>query len=334
MNEYEVVNKTFVKSHNKTSKIIDRYFYSLIAFIILTIISYFVFKKTNLVLPLLKQLSLSFLIASILDYFVNIIFKRYSFIDIYKKDSIHIISLIIGLIATNVKISILTLAILVTIIIKKIYKDIDLSASLYGILLIILYKYFNHDLVTPLTTFKEMSFTGTYEEIIKNNGGFISYLIGTNYLSPLISILCFIYLFHKKSIKYSLVFTYILTFSTIMLLYGLFNKMNIWFLFFELTTGNILFLTVYTLIDYKVTPTINEGQIIYGTILGIISSIIRFIIPELAIVVPFIIGPIILTKPIEKLSPKLKYNKRFYNISLLLCTLLTIATVVVLIIMK
>ena len=59
---------------------------------------------------------------------------------------------------------------------------------------------------------------------------------------PLVSILSFIYLFLKKSIKYNIVFSYILTFIFIMLPFGLLNNMNIWYLFFQITTGNILFL--------------------------------------------------------------------------------------------
>ena len=332
--EYNVVAKTFVKSHNKTSKIINRYFYSLVAFIVLTILSYLIFDKTSLIIPLLKSIALSFLIASILSYFINLVFKDTNFLNIYKKDNIHIISLIISLFAIDTKVSVLTLAILITLIIKKTFKRINLSSVLYIILFIILYKYFNHELITPLISFMEMGYYGTYEEVIKNSGGIASYLIGINYLSPILAIFCFIYLFHKKSIKYSIVFSYILTFSLIMLFFGFFKEMNIWLLFFELTTGNILFLTIYTLTDYMVTPTINEGQVIYGIILGIISAILRFIVPELAIIIPFIIGPILLTKPIERMSAKLKYNKKLYRNSLLLSCLFIIITTAILIVLR
>ena len=78
--------------------------------------------------------------------------------------------------------------------------------------------------------------------------------------------------------------------------------MNIWYVFFQLTTGNILFLTVFLLPDYPSTPTTGEGQIIYGILLGIITSILRFIIPELSVVLTLILGPLLLTKIINKIS--------------------------------
>ena len=81
-----------------------------------------------------------------------------------------------------------------------------------------------------------------------------------------------------------------------MLTIGLLNNMNIWYLFFQLTTGNLLFLSVFILPDYRTTPTTGEGQIIYGIILGLITSILRFIIPELSVVITLILGPILLTK--------------------------------------
>ena len=99
-----------------------------------------------------------------------------------------------------------------------------------------------------------------------------------------------------------------------MFIYGLFNGMNIWFVFFQIITGNILFLSVFTLTDYKMIPVTQEGQSIYGLILSGITILLRFIIPELSIIIPLIIGPIILTKFIDKLSYKLKYNRKFYHL--------------------
>ena len=334
MKEYAVVAKTFVKSRNKTSKIYSRYFYSLVAFILFSVVFLLLLKQKALILPLLKSVSLSLIIASALAYFINIVFKNTNFIDIYRKDNVHIIALIIGLFGIDIKLSILTLAILISLVIKKIYKGIDLSASLYGILLILLYKYYNSDLVTPLISFKAANYFGTYQEVIKKSGGIISYLIGIDYLSPCLSIIAFIYLFHKKSVKYGIVLPYVGVFSLIMFMYGLFNNMNIWFLFFELTTGSILFLTLYTLTDYKVTPTILEGQIIYGIIAAIISAILRFIIPELSIVVTFIVCPLILTRIIERISPKLKYNPKFYHLMIFISMLLVVMTTVGLIFLK
>ena len=145
-----------------------------------------------------------------------------------------------------------------------------------------------------------------------------------------LSMISFIYLFHKKSIKYNIYISYLLTFSFIMLIHGILNDMSLWFIFFELTSGNILFLSVYALTDYQITPTLAESQILYGIILGIISSILRFIIPELSVIIPLILGPILLTKLLDNLSPKLKYHKKTYNLLFITSIILIIITISIL----
>ena len=323
MKEYKVVNKTYVKSSNSIHKIYTNYTISLILFIALTIVSYIIFNHQDLILPLLKSIVISLLIASIAGYIINIINKETKFIKIYTQDNIHLIAIILGLLGINTNIIVLSISILITLIIKKIIKNIELSSILYGALILVLYKYFNNELITPLTELKTLSFNTTYSEIIKYP--VVDYLIGTIYLSPIISILAFIYLFHKKSIKYNVYISYILTFSFIMFMYGVLNNM-LWFSWLSLASGNVLFLATYALPDYKATPTIKETSIIYGIILGIISSILRFIIPELSIIIPMILG-LLLTKPLDDISAKLKYNKKIYNTIIIMSIILIILTI-------
>lgn len=323
MKEYKVVNKTYVKSSNSIHKIYTNYTISLILFVILQIASYAIFNHQDLILPLLKSIIISLLIASIISYIINVINKETKFIKIYTEDNIHIIAIILGLLGINTNILVLSISILITLIIKKVIKNIELSSILYGALILVLYKYFNNELITPLTELKALSFNTTYSEIIKYP--VVDYLIGTIYLSPIISILAFIYLFHKKSIKYNVYISYILTFSFIMFMYGVLNNM-LWLSWLSLASGNILFLATYTLPDYKATPTIKETSIIYGIILGIISAILRFIIPELSIIIPMILG-LLLTKPLDNISTKLKYNKKTYNTIIIMSIILIILTI-------
>lgn len=304
MKEFKITNQTFIKSGNSTKKIWSRYAISLLFYIIPIIIYFLVTSKTNLLFSLFKSLLISITICIIIQYLINIIKKEYSLKKIFEEDNTIQISLILGMFLQNETIIISLLAILITLIIKNIFKNINLSAVLYGILLIQIYKLYQGDLITPLTNLKELNYTGTYEEIM--NQGIMSYLIGSNYhfLSPIISIISFIYLFHKKSIKYNVVISYIFTIFIIMLIYGLFNNMNIWYVFFQMTTGNILFLSIYCLSDYGITPVIAKSQITYGIILGIITVILRFIIPELSVVIVLILGPLILTKLLDKIFLK------------------------------
>ena len=107
------------------------------------------------------------------------------------------------------------------------------------------------------------------------------------------------------------------------------NHMNIWYLFFQLTTGNILFLSVFCLGDYPKTPITTEGQVIYGIILGLITSILRFIIPELSVILPLILGPILLTKKINNISFKLKYSRKYYYTILTTSIIIIITTILI-----
>ena len=329
MRQFHVVNKTYVKSHNSTNKIIARYTYSLIIFTLLTIIINLFIGNNSLVLSLIKSISFALIITSIFTYIINVLKKEYNIKKIYTEDTTIALSLMIGLFGVNLDFVILTLAIAVTLFVKSIKKDINLSSVVYGILLIILYKYFTNNLDTSLTILKNNSYNMNYNELLDLNNGIYNYLFGINYLSPILSIIMFIYLFHKKGIKYNIVISFILTISIIMFLYGIFTD-KMWFILFELSTGSILFLTVYTLTDYKMSPTIGEAQILYGIILGIITSILRFIIPELSVIISIIFGELLLSKYLDNISYKLKYKRKVYNSLIIISMILIIITIIIL----
>ena len=293
---FNAPNKVFIKAKNDVNKIINNYNISLIIHAILVIISNLLIHDKILIISYIKSLIISLSVALIFSYIINLIKKEYSIKKLCTEDCIISIAIIISLFSININIYTHITAIIIAIIIKNIIKNINISASLYGILVILLYKYFTNSIEIP--------------NILINRSNIIKPLLDINYLCPLLSIIAFIYLFCHKSIKYSLVFSYLLTFTICMLFYCIFNS-NLYFLVTELVTSNIIFLTVYTLTDYKATPTINEGNTLYGMILGIISAALRFIIPNFAIIIPLIIGPV-LTKAIDNISPELKYNKKLY----------------------
>ena len=132
--------KVFIKSNNNVKKINLRYMYSLIIFIVLsTIINYFLGYK-ELIVSLLKSLIISFITTYIISYIINITSKKYRLKELYADDSLLSISLIIGLFGINTDIIILIIAILLALIIRRLYNEINLSSSIYAIILIILYK--------------------------------------------------------------------------------------------------------------------------------------------------------------------------------------------------
>lgn len=337
MREFKKINKTFIKSKNTTNKIFNRYLYCLIPYFLLIIILSLIDKTLNNIISLLISSIISMIVCLLTQIIFNKI-KRESINlkEIFIDGQILTISLMIGLFAINSNIVVMIISSIITIIIKNIFPSKTYSSTLYGLLIILVGKQFLNNLDTPLNNLITYKYIGSYNEIVIPYGSIVRYILGTSsyYLSPILSIGTFIYLFYKKSIKYNIVVSYVLTISFVMLVFGMFNDMNLWYLLFQLTTGNLLFLSVFCLTDYPDTPISGEGQLIYGMILGLITSILRFIIPELAVIIPLILGPILLTRIINKMSFKLKYNRKYYYsiiISIVICIIVstTILTIMV-----
>lgn len=332
MKEFKKVDKVFIKSNNTVNKIINRYLYCLIFFIFFIIIYNLIWGNITIITSIIKSITISLITSIIIEYLFNIKSDNKKLSKILFENQVLTISIILGLFQTSLHIPNIIIASLITIIIKNLTKTRTIYATLYGLLFIILSKYYINNFDTPLNNLANLSYQNTYENILLPYGNLLNYILGTTkyYLSPIASIVAFIYLFHKKSIKYNIVFSYILTITFIMLFIGIFNNMNIWYLLFQLTTGNLLFLSVFILPDYKITPTTEEGQRIYGIILATLTCILRFIIPELSVIITLIIGPILLTKLLNNISFKLKYNYKYYYTILTISILLVVITTIIL----
>lgn len=365
MKEFKKVNKTFIKSNNTTNKIFNRYLYCLIPFILLITIYNLTLGSKSLAVSLVKSIIISIITTILTQAIFNIIKNKTNkekehnksieenlkYNTIKEKEILHnqnklssilnkiflenqtlTIAIILGFFSINASIPVTIISAIITIIIKNIFSHKTFSSTLYGLLIILVVKQFQNTLDTPLTNLANLLYTDTFENVVLPYGSILKYILGLTpyYLSPILSIMSFIYLFHKKSIKYNIVFSYILTISFVMLVFGIFNNMNIWYLLFQLTTGNLLFLSVFCLTDYPDTPTTEEGQLIYGIILGLLTSILRFIIPELSVVIPLILGPILLTNLINKISFKLRYNKKYYYTLVSLTIICVIITTIIL----
>ena len=329
MKEFNKIDKLFIKSNNTVFKIYSRYLYCLIPFLILIIIYNLIWGSTTNIISLLLSTTISLITVTIAKMIINLVNKQKNNLKkILLEDNLLSIAIIISLFSYECTIPIIIFSSIITIIIKTLFKTKNLSASLYGILILLISKYYITNIDSPLINLSKLSYIDSYNNIVTPYGNIIKYILGLTpyYLSPILSVGSFMYLFHKKSIKYNIVFSYIITIIFSMLFFGLFNNMNIWFLIFQLTTGNILFLTTFILPVYQDTPTTSEGQIIYGLILGLITFILRFVIPELSVVVALIIGPFILTKILNKISFKLKYNQKFYYTIITIIIILIIIT--------
>lgn len=331
MREFNTSDNIFIRSNNSSSKILLRYTYILVLFIIF-LTGYLLYSSnTSLLIDFIKTLFTVTFIGIVFQYIINITRHKKKISLIFTEDNIISSSIIISLFAFKERLMVGIVAIVISQIVKLFNRNISISSSLYGILFILIYTQYFNNLDTPLINFSNLDYSGTVHDIIFKYGNILSFIFGTNliYLSPILCIISFIYLFIKKSIKYSVVLSYLSMFILSMMIIGFINGMSIWFLFFQVVTGNILFLTVFALTDYKVSPITYEGGVIYGMIISLISIILRFIVPELSIVIALIIGQLFIVNYINKISYKLKYNHKFYRIIFTSCIVIAIITIII-----
>ena len=316
MSEFNLKDKVYVKTNNSVKKISLNYTYSLIFIFIVTICLYLIIGYQKETISLIKNFCLSIITLSILTYIINIIKKKPSISLIYKDNNLLSIALIISLFSNKIPYYIVIIASILAIIIKNINPKRNLSSSVYSILLLILYK--------ETTTY--------YLYTDMHNLKVIDYIVNPLFVNPILSLLTFIYLFHKKSIKYNIVFGYFVTLFLLIFTYNILQKNDIINVFIGIISSSSIFLSTYVLSDYEVTPTIPESCLIYGIITGIFSLIIYAFYSKLAIIIPMIILPLILTKYLDKISPKLKYQKRYNNLFLISISLCAVVMTTILIV--
>lgn len=311
MTNFITANKTYVKSTNSIKKINITYLYTLITFTIYYFIYYLFLKDYSHITASSKSLLVLLITAIIFEYLSRLIDKSSSSSSLLNTISI---SLIIFLLTNHLNILVSLISLLISLIIKKTTKNSFLSSTLYGLLFALIYQYATN---TP-------SILPTLIE--ESSKGFLKFLIMPP-ISPIISLTSLFYLFHKKVLKYPLVFSYFLTYLLVILSYNLLKGTEIFQILNILISNNILFLSIYCLADSYKSPTIFEGELIYGIILGLITSILSLIIPELSAIITIIIGSFIFVKPLDKLSIKLKYQENTFSKTIYLLVFLSLLTI-------
>lgn len=311
MTNFITANKTYVKSTNSIKKINITYLYTLITFTIYYFIYYLFLKDYSHIIASSKSLLVLLITAIIFEYLSRLIDK--SSLSSSLSNTISI-SLIIFLLTNHLNILVSLISLLISLIIKKTTKNSFLSSTLYGLLFALIYQYATN---TP-------SILPTLIE--ESSKGFLKFLIMPP-ISPIISLTSLFYLFHKKVLKYPLVFSYFLTYLLVILSYNLLKGTEIFQILNILISNNILFLSIYCLADSYKSPTIFEGELIYGIILGLITSILSLIIPELSAIITIIIGSFIFVKPLDKLSIKLKYQENTFSKTIYVLVFLSLLTI-------
>ena len=201
MREFNISNKIFIRSNNSSSKILLRYTYVLILFVVF-ISGYLMFNSDILLLiDFIKTLFIVTFTGILFQYIINITRGKKDLLKLFTEDNIIASSIIITLFAFKEKLMVGFIAIIISQIVKLFNRNISISSSLYGILFILIYSQYFNNLDTPLINFSNLDYSGTVHDVIFKYGNFISFVLGTNliYLSPILCIISFIYLFLKKS---------------------------------------------------------------------------------------------------------------------------------------
>lgn len=300
----------FIKSENKTTKIMKH------LLIALTPIIIFAFIK-NGIIPYWKGYTniiglfypLIFILISTLATFTfetiyTIIFEKQNIKNCIQNSHSIFPGLFLGLILPiNTPITLLILAALVSSIIAKMlfggFGNNIFNPALVGRLFIISaymvvigknggylnsYELDTLSSATPLTNAGMLNGIGTYETLIKPYGSLMNFFIGTipgaiGETSALLCILGFIYLTYFKAIKWKIPVTYILTVFAITYVIGGMNDLGIWYPLFQILSGGLMFGAVFMATDPVTSPVTPIGQVLYGMFLGILTVIFRFLTP-------------------------------------------------------
>jgi len=134
-------------------------------------------------------------------------------------------------------------------------------------------KYLTHPL-NHITTFDYQKLVAPYGSLINFLFGMVPGLMGTT--NAFLMLLSFFFLSFFKVIKWKISLTYILTVFIMTFIIGLNHEVGIWFPIFNILSGSLLFVAVF-MNDPVTTSTTDMGQILNGTLLGIITVMIRFL---------------------------------------------------------
>lgn len=360
MKEFKVKQGNFIKSNDDTKKIMYRLILALVPIIL------FAFYK-NGILPLIKRTGSPFdlinLVLIILTPIVVSLFTEYIYYIIKKdkktftyliEESFAIIpGLFIGLIIPiHTPLWLVALATLIGSLSKMVFGGLGknpLNPALFGSLFIIVFAssyigkfggYMNSyeldalSTATPLSHFSALAHVGTYKDIIGPYGSLLTFFFGNipgaiGETSSLLCIIAFIYLTITKTIKWRLPVYYVLTVFIMTLVIGLTNNMGLWYPLFNVLSGGLLFGAVFMTTDPVTSPVSNQGQILGGIILGILTVYIRYLTPYPEGVLISILIFNILTLIINRLSIKFNFNKLYKIISLIIVIIIGIILTII-----
>lgn len=338
---FEVENGPFLKSKNKTSKMMLHLFIALLPIIIFSfykngIIPY---QKgltdiRGLLLPLMVII-LPTLTSFLTEILYATIFLKKDGLD-YVKNSFSIFpGLFLGLIMPlNTPFSMLILGAFIATFIGKIifggFGNNVFNPALIGRLFIITaysvtlgghiyHNAYELDTIassTPLSNAGVISGIGSYQTLVKPYGNLMNFFIGTipgavGETSALLCLVAFLYLTITKTIKWRIPVFYISTVFIMSFIIGAFNDLERTYSLFQILSGGLMFGAVFMATDPVTSPTTFIGQVLYGISLGILTVVFRNLTPYPEGVLTSILTMNMLVFIIDSIGVKSRFNKKY-----------------------
>lgn len=274
MKEFNEYKGPYIHTKETYKNRIISYLIVFIPFFVYTIYTNTLTTLSTIIYPIIFTL-LPIIIVGLLETIYKFIFIKTQSTKKYLKENFTLFSILFFPFLLNIKtplyiviISIIIGYILYKTIFKKWYSLTILSYIMYLILSLITKTNLEQLSILPIT----------YNNLITTNKNFINLILnGSGLMSPIITLLSFIYLIIKKDIKKEITISSIITILFITTIIGL-TKKAIWFPFYFILTGGTLFITIILANDFY-SPATKKGKIMYGIFIGLILTILRFISP-------------------------------------------------------
>lgn len=345
----------FVKSNNKTSKMMRNLFISLLPIILFSFYKNGIVPYKNGSIGALEMLyPLIFVLIGMLSSLL--VEEIYVYVFQHKRGKDLIDSVINGygmlpglflslILPINTPLSVLFVGCIVSIVIGKMlfggFGNNIFNPALVGCIFVMacfsatissnggyLNKYEIDTIAgsTPLTNVSLVEGIGTYDELVKPYGNLWNFFIGSipgaiGETSKLLILVAFIYLTLTKTIKWRISLFYVLTVFVMTFIIGSFNGLGIWYPLFQVLSGGLLFGAVFMATDPVTSPVNRESQDIYGVCLGILTVILRYLTSYPEGVMTSILFMNMCVFFIDKKTIKYRYNMKYYFICMLVLIL-------------
>lgn len=134
---------------------------------------------------------------------------------------------------------------------------------------------------TPLTNAQVVDGIGTYNTLVKPYGTLGNFFLGlipgsVGEVSSLLCLLALVYLSFTKVIKWRIPVFYMGTVFVMTLIVGRISGQGFYYPLFHLLSGGLMFGAVFMATDPVTSPVTSIGQILYGIFLGILTVVLRF----------------------------------------------------------